>query len=342
MTSSSQTKLPAKQAKKSKETSEIDAIDQAAQAEAEGRQESRRFTPASFRSRGKRRKAEKRIARTEVASSFKLFGRAIMIIRNHWEIFGGLLLIYAFLNTVLTAGSLLRTDLNEIRAQLLSGDSIGHLGAGITMFETLLASGTGTASGPSGAYQMLLLIVMSLAMVWALRQLSAGSKIRVRDALYNSSYPLVQLLLVFLMVCIHLLPATLGSYLLYVLIGLGVIIDGWQQAIVYAISFLLYAWTFYLLIASVIALYIVTLPGMTPLKALRSAKEIVRYRRAVVLRKLLFLPLALLVLGAVVVIPVTLVLPVVATILFFILSMASLPVVHAYLYMLYRELIKSA
>lgn len=334
------------QIKRKTEASEADAIDQAARTEEANRQsrqlEVRRFTPASFRSRRKRRSAEKQVTRTKVAGSFTIFGRAIMTLRNHWEIFGGLFLIYALLNTVLTAGSLLGDDLARIQEQWLYSEEVGRLGAGVVTFETLLTTGVGSAAGPAGAYQTLLLIIMSLSIVWALRQVTAGSKIRVRDALYNSTYPLVQVLLVLLMVSLQLLPAMLASYLLYVLIGMQIIVVGWQQVIVYGICFLLYLWTVYMLISSVLALYIATLPGMTPLKALRSAKEIVRYRRGLVLRKLLFLPLVLLVIGAIIIIPVSLVLPVLATLLFFILSMMYLSVVHAYLYALYRELIKTA
>ena len=52
------------------------------------------------------------------------------------------------------------------------------------------------------------------------------------------------------------------------------------------------------------ALYIVTLPDMTPMKALRSARELVRYRRWTVLRKVLFLPLMLLVVAAIIMVPI--------------------------------------
>lgn len=334
------------QSKKGKEASEAEAVDQAAQAEADKRQswrqEPRRLTPASFRSRRKRRRAEKKLARTKVAGSFRILGRAIMILRNHWEVFGGLFLIYALINTILTAGSLLNTDLVSLRDQLLVDVGVSRLGVGLAIFETLFATSTGSASGPAGAYQTLLIILTSLAIVWALRQLSAGNKIRIRDALYNSCYPLIQVLLVMLVMSIQLLPATVGSYVVYGLIGEQIVTVGWQQAIVYCVALLLFVWTVYLLISSIIALYIATLPGMTPLKALRSAKEIVRYRRAMVLRKLLFLPLSLLVVVAAVVIPVGAFLPVGANVLFFVLGMACLPLVHAYIYMLYRELIKSA
>ncbi len=53
------------------------------------------------------------------------------------------------------------------------------------------------------------------------------------------------------------------------------------------IFFLLAMLTLIYVKSSLFALYIVTLPDMTPMKALRSARELARYRRWTVLRKIL-------------------------------------------------------
>jgi len=302
-------------------------------------QGSRRFTPASFRSPLKRRRAEKVVARTKVAGSFNILSQALHMLRSHWEVFGGLFLVYMLINTVLAATNLLSIDLEQTKAELALAGA-GRFGAAVALFETLLVSGVGTATGTAGVYQMVLMVLMSLAIVWSLRQLAAGSRIRVRDALYNSSYPLVQVLLVLLIIAFQLLPATAGAFLINTLIVSTILTAGWQQFLAWTAVIVLIVWSLYMLAASIIALYIVTLPDMTPLKALRSAKDIVRYRRGLVLRKLLFLPLALMLFLAVVLIPVGLLLPAVAMLLFFVLSMALLSVTHGYIYVLYRELIK--
>jgi hypothetical protein len=329
-----------KQTGRTSKTSETDAIDQAVKSDADSRQsiESRRFTPKSFQSRRKRRKAEKKIARTKSAGSFTILGRAILVLRNHWEIFGGLFVLFAAINALLTAGSLLRIDLASAKLGLEATGDIGDLGTGLALYGTLVSTGA-VAGGAAGAYQMVIVVIISLAIVWALRQLSAGSKIRIRDTLFNSSYPLVQVLIVMVVAFLQLLPALVASYLVYNLLGLGVITVGWQQAIVVAICLLLVLWTAYMITASIFALYIATLPGMGPIKALRAARDIVQYRRAMVFRKLLFLPIILFVGYAVILVPLSLFLPTVATYVFFGLSMASLPIAHAYIYSLYRELI---
>jgi hypothetical protein len=97
--------------------------------------------------------------------------------------------------------------------------------------------------------------------------------------------------------------------------------------------------TLYMLSSSVFALYIVTLPDMTPMKALRSARELVRYRRWTVLRKIICLPIILLLVALVIMLPVIILLTPLARWVFFILTMAALLAIHAYMYTLYRELL---
>jgi hypothetical protein len=317
------------------------ATTEAATIEHNARLTPRRITPKSFRSPLKRRKAEKTLARTGVAGSFTIFGRGLMMLRNHWEVFGGLFLIYAIINTIFTATTLATVDLQNTKDALgLAGnDKATQFGTGLALVETLFSSGASTATGPSGAYQSGLFIIISLAIVWALRQISAGNKIRIRDTLYNSTYSLVPLILVVLFATVQLLPAALGAFLANSLLVGGILTVAWQKYLVGFAVFLLIVWSFYMIISTIVALYIVTLPDMTPLKAIRSAKEIVRYRRASVLVKLLFLPVVLLIIGALILVPLSLLSPWAATIMFFLLGMVALPVSHAYLYTLYRELI---
>jgi polyferredoxin len=75
------------------------------------------------------------------------------------------------------------------------------------------------------------------------------------------------------------------------------------------------------------------------MEALKSARELVRYRRWTVMRKLIFLPIFLLVTGAVLIIPLIYFAPVLATITFLLTSMFGLPIIHGYIYRLYRELL---
>jgi uncharacterized membrane protein len=83
----------------------------------------------------------------------------------------------------------------------------------------------------------------------------------------------------------------------------------------------------------------VTLPDMTPMKAIRSARGLVKSRRWLVLRKILFLPLVLFILAGVIMLPFLLAVASIASWVFFVLSICTLAIVNSYMYALYRELI---
>jgi K+-sensing histidine kinase KdpD len=83
----------------------------------------------------------------------------------------------------------------------------------------------------------------------------------------------------------------------------------------------------------------VTLPDMTPLKALRSARELVRYRRWTILLRVLFLPVLLLLAAAIIMVPIITLLTPLTKWMIFLLSMIAIAVVHSYMYSLYRELL---
>jgi hypothetical protein len=96
--------------------------------------------------------------------------------------------------------------------------------------------------------------------------------------------------------------------------------------------------TIYWLSSSLFALYIVTLPDMTPIKALRSAKELVTGYRWQVIRKVIALPVILLAAAIVVMLPVIVILTPLAQWVFFLLTSLVLVAINTYMYLLYREL----
>jgi hypothetical protein len=91
--------------------------------------------------------------------------------------------------------------------------------------------------------------------------------------------------------------------------------------------------------SSSIALYIVTLPEMTPMIALRKARELVKYRRFAVLIRAFAIVLVIFALLFVIVLPVIFIAPVLAEWMFFAITILVIPLVHGYLFSLYRELL---
>jgi len=184
-----------------------------------------------------------------------------------------------------------------------------------------------------------LVIVASLAIIWALRQVLSGTRPRIRDAYYKGMYPLIPFILVLLVIGLQLLPLLIGSTLFSLVISNGIavyLVEKLVWALLFAALALL---SLYMISSSIFALYIVTLPDMTPLKALRSARQLVRYRRWTILRKILFLPILLVVVAAVVMLPIIVWLTPLAQWVFFVLTLFAIAAVHSYVYSLYRELL---
>ncbi len=256
-------------------------------------------------------------------------------------LFAGIILIYGLLTIVLVRGfgggyniASLKTNL-----QLLFQGTWSEVSTGLTLFGLLLGS-VGGGNGPSaGLYQSILILIFSLVFIWSLRQVQAGHKVRLRDSFYKSMYPLIPFLLVLMVVALELLPAIAGSALYNIVITNGIAVTGPERFAWGLMFFAMAVLSLYMLCSSLFALYIVTLPNMTPMKALRSARQLVRYRRWTVMRKIIFLPIALLVLGALIVVPVILVWAPAAQWLFFIGTMFALAIIHSYMYNLYRELL---
>jgi hypothetical protein len=272
---------------------------------------------------------------------WQLTKTASLTLWQHRKLFIGLTLIYGLLNVVLAQGLSGGTDVSSLKHSLsqVSHGHFGFVGSSLSVFVTLIGSAGNTSSQTAGAYQIFLALIGSLSIIWALRQVLSGARPRIRDAYYRGMYPLIPFLLVLMVVVLELVPLLIGSTLYSLVISNGIAVHAIEKifwGVVFGLSALL---TLYWLSSSLFALYIVTLPDMTPMKALRSARELVRRRRWTTLRKILALPVILLIVAAAVMLPIIVVLTPVAQYVFFLLTMAALVAVHAYMYTLYRELL---
>lgn len=261
---------------------------------------------------------------------------------RHRRLFVAISIVYGLLDSMLGKNFSFGVDISGIRAAFdkSAGGHPNPIISGLGTFGNLLNPSSSSGTGGSGSYQLMLLIVASLAIIWALRQVLAGLEIRMRDAYYRGMYPLIPFILVTLVIGLQLIPLSIGATI-YTKIAAGGIAITVMEKVLTAVGFgLLAAWTLYMLSASIFALYIVTLPDMTPTKALRSAREIVRYRRWVVLRKILWLPIILLIITAIIMVPTIVVFAPLAQWIYLLLGMLLPLAAHSYMYTLYRELLR--
>lgn len=283
-------------------------------------------------------KAKKEVRqRSAIPGSFKLVGQVFVILKQFWRPLGGVLLVYLILNIVLV-GSLgnLSSKVADIKNNL-DNNTGSRLSSGLNGFGNLVAGGNSTQT--SSVMQSILLVIASLAVIWSLRQLLAGEKIGIKQAYYHSMGPLVPFLLVILVIILQLLPLTLGSVVLALILS-SVFTSGTALTIIFSLLLaLLAAWSIYMISGSIFGIYIVTLPNMQPLQSLRSAKNLVRYRRWSIIRRLIFLPVFLLISIGLIVVPLILFASFLVTPVFYLLIMLAFLFAHTYLYSLYKGLL---
>ena len=272
-------------------------------------------------------------------NSFKLMRGTFGLMRKNWKVFLGIVLIYGALNLLLVQ-SFNAVDVNQTKTNLdsLNTGRFGSIVSSLMLFIYMSSSSGNINNTTAGAYQLILTIVTSLALIWTFRQAYAQKPIRIRDGFYWGMYPLVPFILVIAVAIFQLLPIVVGGYL-YNLVTTGIVSTGIETTLWAILLALLALASLYMLTATLFALYIVCLPNVEPMQAIKSARELVQYRRWTIMRKILFLPVFLFVSATILIVPLIFVAPVIASVTFLLTSMVGLPVIHGYMYRLYRELL---
>jgi hypothetical protein len=266
-----------------------------------------------------------------------IFMQALRVVRAHKGLFFGIAAVYGLLNLLFQGQGLLSgNDIAVLKQyfQLRDGLFIGLSG-----FAQVAGSSGTASSGVASSFQFFLMVFVSLALIYTLRQLHAAKPVTVRDAYYRCTAPLIPFLLVFLVIVIQLIPLLISSTLYQLVISNGIAVYAAEKFVWIALLSLFSLLSVYFVSSSIFALYIVTLPDMTPLQALRSAKHLVANRRWTVMRKVIVLPLILFVIAALLVVPIIIWLTPLTQVVFFVFTMFGFVLAHTYMYTLYRELI---
>jgi len=272
---------------------------------------------------------------------FSLLRGSLRVVRENRALFIGIIFIYSLLNIVFVAGLGSSMDFVQTKQQIsdLFGANTTSVNSTLTLFVYLVDSTNAQAGEVAGAYQLFLLLITSLAVIWAVREVMAGNKISSKDAFYKGIFPLVPFILVLLIMGLQMLPFIIGSSIYSIVVSGGLAINSLEK-IVWLVFFLLTALlSFYMLLSSIFAVYIVTLPDMTPMKALRSARGLVIHRRWSIGLRIIALPILMVVFAMLLLTPVVLVLPWLAVGLAIVLGAFYICLWHLYIYRLYRSML---
>ena len=262
-------------------------------------------------------------------------------VRANKKLFLGIIAVHVILSVIFVRGFALSSEFVDLKQNVdeLLGGSVNQIGASLALFGYLAATASSEASEVAGAYRVFLTLIASLAVIWAARQVLAGEKPIIREAFYKGMYPLIPFIFVLFVVGLQLLPALVGNLAYGLIVNGGIAVTSAEKLVVLSMFLLLVLLSLYMVISSIFALYIITLPDMTPIKALRSARGLVLHRRWSVALRLAALPLMLLVLALIIIVPLIIFAPIAAEPVFFLASSLGLLFTHLYLYNLYRALL---
>lgn len=238
-------------------------------------------------------------------SSWRLVSESLVFIWQQRRIVLWLGFIYAVLVYFLVGG-VSQIDYSTFKdaSQKAFG---GDLGAVTTAFSLFGAAFSGALNNqPSELQQFLsalLAIFFWLALIWATRMLLANKLIKLRDTLYYSGGPFIPTLVILSIICVQLIPAALGIFA-YAIVTNGQWLQGGVESMVFAGAMvLLCLLSLYWLTSSIIGAVVVTLPGMYPLRALATARDLVVDRRWSIVARLVVASLLMLLIWAAVLVP---------------------------------------
>jgi hypothetical protein len=275
----------------------------------------------------------------------------------HRKVFLLLSLFYALLMATLVGlasqetYTTLTDTLRDTSGDVFDGN-LGEVGkAGLLLLTAMTGGISQTLTDAQQVYAGIVILLTWLTTVWVLRNVLAGHKVKLRDGLYNAGAPIISTFLVSLVLIIQLLPLAVALIAYSAAAASGLLAGGVEAMLFWIAAGLLAVLSLYLVTSTFIAMIVVTIPGMYPIRALKTAGDLVVGRRVRILLRLLWLAMGIVIAWAVVMVPIILLdtwakgvwpnlqwLPVIPV---FLLAMSSVSVVWAagYIYLLYRKVV---
>lgn len=274
-------------------------------------------------------------------TSWELIKESSRFLWRHKRIMLGIFLVQLAVYFVIVRAPV-QPDVESIQDSITSlvkssGTEIsGVRSSAVTLGAVLSSTGSTQQNGAIGA---MMLFAFSLIYVWALRHLHNGNAIKVRDALYQGITSVVPVLFVVGVIMLEIFPFAFASFVYTLARTSGIFVTGFEDLAFFTAVMLLGLLLLFWMTSAVIALYMAALPGVYPMYALRSAKQLVQFQRVGVFRRMVALPLMLAVLYVVLLLISIRFFPSKTFIVAEITQLMFIPIIHTYLYKLYRSML---
>ena len=167
---------------------------------------------------------------------------------------------------------------SESLGKIFDGGVGRLLNAGMLTFSSL-AIDTTSLRAEQGVMLALLVLMTWLTAVWLLREILLGLKPKLRDGLYNATAPLISTSVVLLILLIQLSPVGIMALAYSALVSVHILTEGFGMMLFGLLAASVLTLVLYWVTSTIIALVVVALPGMYPLRAIQAASDLVVGRR---------------------------------------------------------------
>lgn len=241
--------------------------------------------------------------------------------------------------------------LADTGSEVFEGDWSKIEQAGLLLLTIMSGGASSTLTDVQQVYAVLVGLMVWLTTVWLLRNILAGRKVVLRDGLYNSGAPIVSTFVVFLVMVVQALPAVLAFIGYSAATASGLLSGGVEAMLFWFAAGLLVILSLYWITSTAVALVMVTLPGMRPFEAIKTAGDLILGRRVRVLMRLVWMVLMAAIIWVIVSLPIVLLdlwlkqvipaiewIPVIPVMLL-LLGSVSIVWMATYVYLLYRKIV---
>lgn len=269
-------------------------------------------------------------------------------------------LILVFIVLVVIFGLMGRQDiydqlyntLDETAPESVFGGTFGGISkAGVILLTSVTSGLTPKMDSGQIIIASLLGLYIWLTTVWLLRKIVAGKRVILRDGLYNAGSPILPTMLTLLILLIQMVPGALAALVAGAAWQSGLIEGGAFSMLTSVALVLIIVLSLYWMVSTFLALVVVTLPGMYPLRAIAIAGDLVIGRRLRLMYRIIWMFLVIVSWWIVIMIPVILFdgwiksifsqiswMPAVP-IFMLIMSIITIVWVCVYIYLLYRKVV---
>ena len=269
-------------------------------------------------------------------------------------------LILVFIVLVVIFGLMGRQDiydqlyntLDETAPESVFGGTFGGISkAGVILLTSVTSGLTPKMDSGQIIIASLLGLYIWLTTVWLLRKIVAGKRVVLRDGLYNAGSPILPTMLTLLILLIQMVPGALAALVAGAAWQSGLIEGGAFSMLTSVALALIIVLSLYWMVSTFLALVVVTLPGMYPLRAIAIAGDLVIGRRLRLMYRIIWMFLVIVSWWIVIMIPVILFdgwiksifsqiswMPTVP-IFMLIMSIITIVWVCVYIYLLYRKVV---